>query len=97
MTAYEPSIGLEVSPVSFFGAIVPFPKPCISKTCRASILPQRLPELGTTDSEIINSHRPYGHASTRPQFWGFNLPLGLAQGNFFDRFWMSDVNSVHIQ
>ena len=27
----------------------------MSKTCGGSILPQRLPELGNTDSEIINS------------------------------------------
>ena len=29
----------------------------MSKTCGGSILPQRLPEIGNTDSEIMNS--PY--------------------------------------
>ena len=42
--------------VGVFGANFSFPRlPCMSKTCGGSILPQRLPELGNTDSEIINS------------------------------------------
>ena len=41
--------------VGAFGAIFSFSRPPrMSKTCRGSILPQRSPELGRIDSDIIN-------------------------------------------
>ena len=62
-----------------FRSIFSFPRPpCVSKTCRGSILPQCLPEIGNTDSEIINSRDvPHGPVSLYDLYVG----CGKAQGD----------------